>query len=240
MQTNQVSAKMLGALALRPYCPRCSWIYLHCQLPYQRFPGIFSTIDSYTKKVVHGYFDLFEKSPPWLAEIGNIVGYIDPPHHSKFRMSFEDYGILMTGVADTILKLDDGSLCIADYKTTRFSKAQSALMPQHLVQLNGYAKIAETIGLGKVSKIALIFMEPQSSQESASNESNRTDVGFKMPFAAKVLEIDLNPPKYLAPVLKKARRLLDLKSPPQSTANCKECNLLMQLYCSCHFSTCDH
>ncbi len=43
-----ISAKNLGALAMRNFCPRYFWIGMHMdRLPYQIFPGIFSSIDSY-------------------------------------------------------------------------------------------------------------------------------------------------------------------------------------------------
>ncbi len=240
IKLHQISAKTFGMLALRPHCPRCCWIKLKCKLPYQKFPGIFSSIDSYTKKVVHGYMDQHRSAPTWLQDIGNITGYIDPPHYSKFQIPLKDYGLLMTGVADVIFTLKDGTICIADYKTATFSKAQGILMPQYQVQLNGYAMIAEKIGLGKISKLALIYMEPQTTEHDATAKDNNHNNGFKMNFQANIVNVELAPDKFLSPVIKKARKLLDLNIPPQSTANCKECNLLMQLYCSCHFSTCNH
>ncbi len=239
IKLHQISAKTLGMLALRPHCPRCCWIKLKCKLPYQKFPGIFSSIDSYTKKVVHGHMDQNKTTPSWLHGIGNITGYITPPHYSKFQIPLTDHGILMTGTADAIFTLADGSISIVDYKTSRFSKAQSYSMPQYIVQLNGYAKIAETIGLGKVSKLALIYMEPQTTEQDAIAKDNNHDNGFKIDFQANIVNVELAPDKFLSPVIKKARKLLDLNIPPQSIANCKECNLLMQLYSRCHFST-DH
>lgn len=54
----RISAKYLGALALPNSCLRCFWLKLHLRhrLPYQIFPGIFSSIDGFTKRVVHAYF----------------------------------------------------------------------------------------------------------------------------------------------------------------------------------------
>jgi len=50
----RISAKTLGELALPDFCPRCFWLKLHAKhLPLQIFPGIFSSIDAYTKRVVH-------------------------------------------------------------------------------------------------------------------------------------------------------------------------------------------
>ena len=51
----RISAKNLGAFALPGFCPRCFWLQLRVEnrLPFQIFPGIFSSIDAYTKRVVH-------------------------------------------------------------------------------------------------------------------------------------------------------------------------------------------
>jgi len=51
MENLKISAKNLGATALEDFCPRCYWIKLKMgnRLPFQSFPGIFSSIDSYTK-----------------------------------------------------------------------------------------------------------------------------------------------------------------------------------------------
>lgn len=229
IKLNQISAKTLGMLALKPYCPRCCWIKLKCKLPYQKFPGIFSSIDSYTKKVVHGYMDQHNCPPPWLKEIGGITGYIDPPHYSKFQIPLQEYRILMTGAADLILSLEDGSICIVDYKTSRFSKAQAASIPQYQVQLNGYAMIAERIGLGKVSKLALVYMEPQTKKQDAIDKDNNHDNGFKMDFFANIINVELAPDKFLSPVLKTAQELFVLDRLPKGMTDCNNCELLSEI-----------
>ena len=55
----RISAKNLGQLVLDDFCPRCFWLKLKLgfKLPFQIFPGIFSTIDSYSKKITWQYFD---------------------------------------------------------------------------------------------------------------------------------------------------------------------------------------
>src|SRR5205814_9298993 len=49
----RISAKTLGLLALPNFCSRCFHTRMHCgdKLPFQIFPGIFASIDSYSKKV---------------------------------------------------------------------------------------------------------------------------------------------------------------------------------------------
>jgi hypothetical protein len=70
MEQIRISAKSLGELALTDFCPRCFWIKLQLQnkLPFQIFPGIFSSIDSYSKRVIHSWFDKKGEAPPWLSK----------------------------------------------------------------------------------------------------------------------------------------------------------------------------
>lgn len=70
----RISAKDLGWLAVDDFCPRCFWIERHAKsLPYQMgFPGIFSSIDAYTKNIVERYFQKNGKLPSWLKEIGEV------------------------------------------------------------------------------------------------------------------------------------------------------------------------
>jgi len=53
----RISDKNLGALALPDFCPRCFWLKTKARnkLPFQIFTGIFSSIDAYTKRVVHAW-----------------------------------------------------------------------------------------------------------------------------------------------------------------------------------------
>jgi len=72
----QISGRGLAAV-LPGECPRCFWIQLHYDLPFQRgFPGIFSSIDSFTKKVVHHYFDAHRKLSEWFPDIGPVSDYV--------------------------------------------------------------------------------------------------------------------------------------------------------------------
>jgi hypothetical protein len=57
-EQGQISAKNLGSLALQDFCPRCFYLKLKLRfkLPFQIFPGIFSSIDSYSKKITWTYY----------------------------------------------------------------------------------------------------------------------------------------------------------------------------------------
>jgi hypothetical protein len=92
----RISAKDLGVLALPKFCPRCFWIKMHCEnkLPFQIFPGIFSSIDSYTKKVTNVHFHRYNHLPSWLGELGELGRPMKVPHHSKFRIVDEKSDVI--------------------------------------------------------------------------------------------------------------------------------------------------
>ena len=226
----RISAKILGELAQPWFCPRCFWLKMKTgnKLPFQIFPGIFSSIDAYTKRVVHGWFDDLAEAPLWLRDIGNIVGYIDPPHWSRFQMRIEKHDILLTGAADGILKLADGTIAIIDYKTAKYTEYQEKLLPMYTTQLNGYALIAEQLKMGRVSKLALVYTEPVTDSETARSNVVRTDDGFRMPLAVYIHDVDLEPGR-LEPLFRRARVLYDLPEIPGGRQNCSDCKKLDRL-----------
>ena len=219
-----ISATELGTYSRNRFCSRCAWIRMHIKkLPYQSFPGIFSSIDRYNKLVVQNYFDREGCGPVWLAELGMPEAYVDPPHWSKFKVLDGETGITLRGEADGIFRLSDGSYVIVDYKTSRYNPERPGMYSNYEVQLNSYALIAESQGLGPVSKLALVYMEPATDIHAASEPGLVDDRGFMMGFQANIVPVELRPVTLLPPLLRKARSIWDLKAPPVSLRGCKDC-----------------
>lgn len=218
----RMSGKNLGGLALASSCDRCAWLKLRLQnrLPFQVFPGIFSSIDAFSKNVIHAYLDEHGAPPPWLTPLGEVTGYIDPPHWSQFQLVDKEYGVLLTGAADGIFTLRDGSLVIADYKTARYTAGQDVLLPMYEVQLNAYRLIAEHLGLGTVSQLALAYTEPVTDGTPATRLIDRD--GFSMPFTVKVVSVALQR-DLVPPLLRRVRWLHEMVAPPAGRAGCKDC-----------------
>jgi len=197
------------------------------RLPFQIFPGIFSSIDAYTKRAVHGWID--ELGPPaWLERVGEITGYLDPPSYHTFQMHIDDYGILLTGAADGILKLADGSIAIIDYKTAKYTANQDALLPMYATQLNGYALIAEHLGIGTVSKLALMYCEPVTDETTATSDAIRLGDGFAMPLEVSIHPVPLETDE-LFPLFQQAREIYDLAEAPTGRTDCDDCRNLDKL-----------
>jgi hypothetical protein len=226
----RISAKNLGELSLPGFCPRCFWIKQHAPkgLPYQIFPGIFSSIDSYSKRIIHGYFDLYLQAPGWLAELGEISGYKNPPHHSQFYLIDKTTNIKLTGTPDAIFIKPDSSHIIADYKTAKYTGAQDSLFPMYETQLNAYALIGESCGFSPVTELALIYTEPVTDEETVTNDALYREDGFIMGFSARILKVDLNN-KVIPELLLKVRSLLDQPHPPSGREGCKDCEKLAEL-----------
>jgi hypothetical protein len=226
----KISAKMLGELMLPSFCPRCFWVRMKCQnhLPYQKFAGISMIIDSFTKKIVHSYFEKHMKAPPFFHPFGELTRTVPVPHHTKFYFDDKDTAIRLTGTPDDIFLRDDSAFVIADYETAKLNENQTAILPLYEVQLNCYALIAEENGFNPVEQLGLIYFEPQTILESdiAAGQMNE---GFRLSFKAKFLEVKLNPHRIIPPLLKQARQLTDLAELPSSREGCKDCQMINEL-----------
>lgn len=225
----RISAKNLGAFALPDFCARCAWLTLHMahRLPFQIFPGIFSTIDSATKRVVHSYFDVHGRPPGWLTELGDIATYREPPHYSKFSAVVGTHNILLRGTPDGMLVRPDGSHVIVDYKTARFTATQDALFPMYETQLNVYALLGDRCGFRPVGDLALIYMEP-IVDDPPSAERRCDEMGFQLGFSSHIVRVRLQP-DLIEPLLTRVRELHDARTPPAGRPSCNNCRLTSEL-----------
>ena len=220
MEPIRISAKNLGYTALEKFCPRCYWLKLKLshKLPWQSFPGIFSSIDAYTKSFVHHIIDTVTQKPDWMVGIGDIVGYEKVPHWSKSLYLDKKTNITLSGVPDDIWIKSDGGKVIPDYKTAKHTDAQDKLLPMYEIQGNVYS-----ILIDKSAEICLIYMEPETTKSDA--EINIVDTGFKMGFKAIVVPVETDRSKIRA-ALEITREIFDMDTPPDRAIGCKECDLL--------------
>ena len=234
METLKISAKNLGYTALADFCPRCYWLRLRTshKLPYGVFPGIFASIDGFTKKAIHHIIDVanghpnrqiksngsYYEYPDWLNQIGDITGYETIKHWSKSLYADEKSGITLSGVPDDILVRRDGSKATVDWKTAKFTKNQDVLLPMYEVQINVY-----DIQTGYNSDLYLIYMEPLTEQSDACNAV--IDCGFSMNFSATVVPIKRDR-SIVRAALTTSRDIYEMDKPPDSRTGCKDCDNL--------------
>jgi hypothetical protein len=230
MNQIRISGKNLGQFALPDACPRCLWLTLRCQkkFPYQKFPGIFSSIDGYTKRFVFAHFEKHKRLPSWLLECGDIGKPIKAPTHHTFNFIEPKTNIMLTGDPDAVFEAKGGFLAILDYKTAKFTKTQDELLPIYVTQLNSYAFIAEHIGMGRVKHLALVYCEPQAEVDTSCIEAVSADQGFLLEFSAKILRVELNL-ENIPPLLARVREMSELLVAPKGRTGCKECRLVDSL-----------
>ncbi len=200
---------------------------LKFKLPYQIFPGIFSSIDSYSKKITNYYFAKHCALPKWFDGF-NLSEPIKTPSLKEFQTIDSETNIKLTGVPDEMFLRIDGSYLIADYKTARFTKHQDELVPMYEVQLNGYARIAEDIGYNPVTGLILVYYEPFTDIEPYEIDEYLDTEKFFLHFSAHLLEIKQN--RTMIPeLLKKARGIYDSTMPPDSNFDCKDCETIQKI-----------
>ena len=225
-----VSATELGQYASSRFCLHCAWVRLHVKnLPFQSFPGIFSTIDRYNKIIVQNHFERENVLPIWLKDLGEVGANVNPPHWSKFKVIHDETEITVRGEADGIFKMRDGSYTIVDYKTSKYSPAQRGMFPNYTVQLNAYAYIGERLGLSPVRRLALVYMEPITDEQTARDPRLVDNRGFSMGFEATVVDVDLRPEKLIPPLLRRVRDVADMERVPLGLPGCKDCQALDSL-----------
>ena len=219
-----ISATKLGSYASRRFCRRCEWVRLNVRsLPFQSFPGIFSTIDRYNKLIVQRYFDRAGALPAWLGKLGEVEAYIQPPHWSRFAIADEGTGVTLRGEADGIFKMVDGSYAIVDYKTARYTPGQEAMFRTYEAQLNAYAYIGERLQLSPVSGLSLVYMEPVTDEETAGMPHIVDEAGFSMGLRATVVPVEVRPDELIPGLLEEAIRLSEMASPPPGFEGCDDC-----------------
>jgi hypothetical protein len=220
MENLRISAKNLGQVALEDFCPRCYWIKLktNFKLPYQSFPGIFSSIDAYTKHCIHHVID-GNNHPQWLCDIGNVIAY-EPVHHwSKNKYFDPKSNITLHGAPDDIWKLADGTKVIPDFKTAKHTDTQDKLFLLYEVQANVY-NVLMTQDTKVDARLCLIYMEPVTEASAACD--NIIDQGFRMCFNAVVVPV-VTDKKIVRNALTITRDIFEMACPPDSRVGCKDC-----------------
>ena len=197
--------------------------------PWAVMPGIFSSIDGFSKRAILASYEKTGHFPPWIAGRWTEVRPLKSLHHSAFRLTDPGTGIVLTGVPDLLLGLPRRRLAILDLKTARFSKHQDFLLPMYKVQLTGYALIAEGLGMGTVEAMGLVYGEPPPNDQDNGLDALVSDVGFSMPFKATALSIELDR-ALIPPLLRRAKALLEMENPPEGReGGCKECKMVEEM-----------
>jgi hypothetical protein len=197
-------------------CKRCFYLKVVRKFnrPRSAMPGIFSVIDSRMKECFHA------------ERTENIVGDLPPGQvamggkwvQSKpIEFPGSDTTIYIRGSFDTVLRFDDDTYAVIDFKTSR---VKSSHVFTYSRQLHAYAYALENPAPGKlhlspVTKLGLLVYEPQDFANLGSGNANLSG-------ALSWMEINRDDTAFLK-FLDKVRQILELPEPPPPSEKCLWC-----------------
>ena len=181
-------------------CKRCFYLKVRRGFPRPStpFPGIFTHIDNRMKDYSPGRrtSEIGGAPPEGVIEFGEKWVESAP-----VPLAGTDATCFVRGKFDTVLKLDDGSYSVADFKTSRIAPGSVAKYGR---QLHAYAMALEHAAPGKfalapVTRLGLMVFEPDDYGHSAGStaalsgpmtwlEIPRDDAGFRR-FLAEVVAL---------------------------------------------------
>jgi hypothetical protein len=220
MKQFKISAKNLAQLNNENTCLRCFWnlLQLRHRTPFNIFPSIFSTFDSFQKQLVENAFEKTGKFPKWLGDMADAVGLADSP--PRMEHIHQRTNIVLVGIPDHVFEWKDGSVSPIDYKTARYSKGQDSLKPLYEAQLDAYSFLLDAKSSLKSEHGALVYFEP-----TGADTMTLTDSGYVQPWQVHVSYIDVSGETTLE-LLDLAREIYEQQSAPDGRAECLDCELL--------------
>jgi CRISPR/Cas system-associated exonuclease Cas4 (RecB family) len=195
-------------------CPRCFYLKVVKSLPRPSmpFPSIFSNIDSLMKRMYEGGRTeaLLPEMPP--GEFYLMGKWVES--QSIVRGGTEAY---VKGIFDTVIRFDDGSYAVVDFKTSQPSAHHVEFYGR---QLAAYAYALEhpapgKLALAPVTKLGLICVEPIDIDRDASGR-------IRYVGDATWMEIPKDEEKFLS-FIEKVMQVLALPEPPPAAEKCGFC-----------------
>ena len=222
MEAFTIAAKNLAALNM-PGVDLCAfWYLMHLDFKHawDVFPRIFNDFDALQKRMTHIHFDQHGQPPASLGPFADAKAYV-----KVGRLQYWDKAtnITVKAVPDDVFELEDGTLSVIDYKTSRYSKGQDRLIPLYEGQLSVYAAVLESLGYGDVAKAGLIYFEPVTDGDDDDVLGLITRKGYRLDWRTRPVEVDIDL-NNVRKLLKLARKLFDMSTPPTcQNPDCFDC-----------------
>jgi hypothetical protein len=196
-------------------CPRCFYlkVVMGIPRPSMPFPGIFSNIDSLMKRMYEGgrTESLLPQLPP--GEFYLMGKWVESSSIAKGNIQ-----AYVKGIFDTVIRFDDGSYAVVDFKTSQPSTHHVEFYGR---QLAAYAYALEhpaatgKLALSPVTKLGLICVEPI--------DVNRDETGrIRYVGDATWMEVPKDEAKFLG-FIDEVMKVLSLPEPPPPAEKCAFC-----------------
>lgn len=208
INTEKISAT---ALSMVDECPLCFWLEHKKGISRPSLPpaGILNQLDSAIKK----YIRVFHNSgrvPEWLESNG-FRGVLLGPQNLEFLDTATN--IKLIGKLDELLKEEDGTYCVIDFKSGKMP--ENRIAPHYYqMQIDAYAYLVENSTENNIAKRgALVYFTLKSGDEIKN---------YLLPFDINVLEVNVNK-NSIPKTLRKVQAILREERAPESRNNCKFC-----------------
>ena len=197
-------------------CKRCFYLKIASgfQRPRTIMPKIFTVIDAEMKKCFEGRRT--ETIAPGMP--GGVVEYSEKWVESQpISVPERSFSCFLRGKFDTVVKFDDGTYGVIDFKT---SERKAEHVPLYSRQLHAYAIALEKPAPGKltlspISKLGLLVFDP-AKFSNAGGGSAALIGGLSW---IEIPRDDATFMRFLADVLS----VLELPSPPGGSPSCEWC-----------------
>jgi hypothetical protein len=197
-------------------CPRCFYlkVALGINRPPMAFPSIFSNIDLLMKKMFMGKRteEILPNLPPGEVLFSGKWVESTPIHFNGSPVS-----VYIRGIFDSVLRFDDGSYAVIDFKTSQPN-------PRHIEfygrQLRAYAYALQhpapgKLALAPISRLGLLCVEPIDIDR---------DAGGRIRYIGDVtwLEVPHSEDTFMA-FLQQVAQVLSAPEPPPAAEKCAFC-----------------
>lgn len=222
----RVSPSQLGALASPEACRRCYYLLLRSNFKKVHgfpMPGVMHGLDKCEKQVAAATLSILNGLPEFYGPFRSATRVLPIKRVSAHH---KETGVNVYGNPDLVLSSNDGTVMVLDNKTASPKDETHPLFLNYRAQLNiyGYALEYGTDALS-VSRLGLLHYEYEPVEDEDAVELI-SDEGIRVPFKATVIEVPYDPKTILTPLLTEYRELLEMESPPASTSDCADCDLL--------------
>jgi hypothetical protein len=197
-------------------CKRCFYLKIVSgfQRPRPIMPKIFTIIDSRMKSFYSGKRteDIVTGMPPGTVEHGE-KWVQSQPLNVPDRLS----SCFIKGKFDTVVRFDDGTYGVIDFKT---SERKAEHVPLYGRQLHAYAQALENSAPGKfslapITKLGLLVYEPKSYSQATDGEASLSG-------GLSWIEIPRKDDKFME-FLSEVLSVLEMPEPPGGSPTCEWC-----------------
>lgn len=197
-------------------CKRCFYLKVRGILPRPRtaMPRIFTSIDTAMKEHFEGVRteEIDGRMPPGVVEFSDRWVESLPISLPGWKSS-----CFIRGKFDTILRLDDGTFAVVDFKT---STIRSEHVAKYSRQLHAYATCLENavpgeFALETISTLGLLVFEPDSFSQDGKK-------GASLSGSVEWMEIPRDDGAFLE-FLGSVVNVLNQESAPKASSNCEWC-----------------